>query len=41
MTKMREIEMLSEAEIQTHAERIRNDGYTVVERAADPTWSRD
>ena len=27
--------MLSEAEIQTHSDRIRNDGYTMIERAAD------
>ncbi|QLH69654.1 phytanoyl-CoA dioxygenase family protein [Rhodopseudomonas palustris] len=28
--------MLSEADITTHAQRIRDDGYTVIERAADP-----
>ncbi len=27
--------MLSEADIQSHADRIRNDGYTVLERAVD------
>jgi biotin operon repressor len=29
--------MLSETDIQTHADRIRNDGYTVIERAVDRT----
>jgi hypothetical protein len=28
--------MLSQADIQFHADRIRNVGYTVVERAVDP-----
>jgi ectoine hydroxylase-related dioxygenase (phytanoyl-CoA dioxygenase family) len=28
--------MLTEADITTHAQRIRDDGYTVIERAADP-----
>jgi hypothetical protein len=28
--------MLSEADIEFHADCIRNDGYTVVERAVDP-----
>lgn len=28
--------MLSEADIQSHADRIRNDGYTVLERAVAP-----
>ena len=28
--------MLTDADIQLHAEKIRDDGYTVVERAADP-----
>jgi ectoine hydroxylase-related dioxygenase (phytanoyl-CoA dioxygenase family) len=28
--------MLGEAELTTHAQRIRDDGYTVIERAADP-----
>ena len=28
--------MLTEADIQLHADRIRDDGYTVIERAADP-----
>ena len=28
--------MLSEADIQAHADRIRGDGFTVIERAADP-----
>lgn len=32
--------MLSEADITTHAQRIRDDGYTVIERAADPVLSR-
>ena len=27
--------MLTEAEIQSHAEKIRDDGFTVIERAAD------
>jgi ectoine hydroxylase-related dioxygenase (phytanoyl-CoA dioxygenase family) len=30
-----ELEMLDEADIQRHADRIRDDGYTVIERAAD------
>ena len=28
--------MLTDADIQSHAERIRDDGYTVIERAASP-----
>src|SRR5512140_2003738 len=32
----REIEMLTDADIQLHADKIRDDGYTVIERAADP-----
>ena len=28
--------MLTDADIQLHAEKIRDDGYTVIERAADP-----
>ena len=28
--------MLTDADIQFHAEKIRDDGYTVIERAADP-----
>ena len=28
--------MLDDGEIQSHAERIRDDGYTVIERAASP-----
>ena len=28
--------MLTDADIQSHADRIRDDGYTVIERAADP-----
>ncbi|MGY4316976.1 putative RNA polymerase sigma factor [Bradyrhizobium sp. JR3.5] len=31
-----EIAMLTDADIQLHAERIRDDGYTVIERAASP-----
>src|SRR4051812_20993705 len=31
----REIRMLTEAELQLHAGKIRDDGYTVIERAAD------
>jgi hypothetical protein len=29
--------MFSQADIQFHADRIRDDGYTVIERAVDPT----
>ena len=29
--------MLTDADIQLHADQIRDDGYTVIERAADPT----
>ena len=28
--------MLTDADIQLHADKIRDDGYTVIERAADP-----
>ena len=28
--------MLTDADIQFHADKIRDDGYTVIERAADP-----
>jgi hypothetical protein len=31
-----EIAMLTDADIQSHAARIRDDGYTVIERAASP-----
>src|ERR1700744_5558994 len=33
---VREVGMLSDAVIQSHAERIRGDGYTVIEGAASP-----
>ena len=31
--------MLTETDIQSHADRIRDDGYTVIEAAASPDWS--
>ena len=36
-----ECSMLTEAEIQSHAERIRDDGYTVIDARLSPNWSRD
>ena len=34
--------MLTDAEVQAHADRIRDDGFTVIERCGDrPNWSRD
>jgi hypothetical protein len=32
--------MQSEAEVASHADRIRTDGYTVLERVVAPNWSR-
>jgi hypothetical protein len=36
-----EIEMPAEIDIQFHADMIRDDGFTVIERAAEPSWLRD
>ena len=33
--------MLTDADIQSHADKIRDDGFTVIERAAIPNWSTD
>ena len=34
-------DMLTDAEVQAHAERIRDDGFTVIEAPRAPSWSRD
>ena len=36
-----ECKMLTDAQVQAHADRIRDDGFTVIERAAAPNWSTD
>jgi hypothetical protein len=33
--------MLDDADVELHAGKIRDHGYTVIERAADPIWSKD
>ena len=32
--------MLTDAQVQAHADRIRGDEFTVIEGAASPDWSR-
>ena len=33
--------MLTDAEVQAHADRIRDDGFTVIEDAASANWLTD
>ena len=33
--------MLTDAQVQSHADRIRDDGFTVIELRQAPNWSKD